>query len=142
MPWPWYFTVGGLVVLAFLIWFFIRTRSKDLLAEIVQKKRANSQVVSTAEYAEGAERMPVVVSLSGDTFYYQNTDIDASFELARIDEIEYDDELATGRSLPNGMRALRLRSHGQTFEFILPQADVGKWTQALPPRRIDQARAV
>jgi hypothetical protein len=136
MPWVETVTIVGLVVLAVLIVVFMKTRSKDLLAEIIEKKKATSKVVSRAEYVEGMQRMPVAVSLTDSAFYYENPDLQASFDLAMIDEIEYDDELATGRSVEHGCRVLRLRSHGTTFDFILAPADCEKWMAALPQRRL------
>ena len=129
-------TVVGLVVLAALVIVFLKTRSKDLLAEIVEKKKATSKIVKRAEYVEGLERIPVALSLAGDTFYYENPDLQASFDLAMIDEIEYDDELSTGRPVEEGCRVLRLRSHGTTFDFILEPADCEKWMAVLPARRL------
>jgi hypothetical protein len=134
-------TVIGLVVLVLLILFFLRTRSQDLLAEIIAKKKATSKIVSRAEYVEGMQNIPVAVSLAGDSFYYENPDLQASFDLAMIDEIEYDDELATGRPVEQGCRVLRLRSHGTTFDFILTPADCQLWMAALPPRRLDGGTA-
>ena len=137
MPWVETVTIVGLVVLAVLIVVFMKTRSKDLLAEILEKKKASSKLVSRAEYAEGLERMLVALSLTDTSFYYENPDLQASFDLAMIDEIEYDDELSTGRPVEHGCRVLRLRSHGTTFDFILTPADCEKWMVALPMRRLD-----
>jgi hypothetical protein len=134
-------TLIGVVVLAVLLWLFFRTRSHDRLTEIMEKRRATSRLVATAHYVEGLERIPVVLALTADTFYYENPDLQASFELARLDEIEYDNELAIGRSLEQGLRALRLRSHGATFEFILPAAEAAKWEAALPGKRVGQGAA-
>ena len=126
-------TVVGIVVLAVLIWLFLRTRSQDQLAAMIEKRRAASRVVSRAEYVEGLNHIPVVMALTNDTLYYENVDLQASFELVRLDEIGYDDELATGHSVAAGNRALRLRSHGATFEFVMPAAECAKWEAALPP---------
>lgn len=126
-------TVVGIVILAFLIWFFFRTRSQDLLAEMMNKRRGSSRLVSRADYVEGMNHIPVALALTNDSLFYENTDLQASFELARIDDVEYDDELATGSAVPQGCRALRLRSHGTTFEFIMPTAETTKWESALPP---------
>jgi len=136
MPWVGTVTVVGLVVLAALIVFFIRTRSQDLLAAIVAKRKAGSKVVCRAEYVEGIQKIPVAISLAGETFYYENPDLQASFDLPMIDEIEYDDELSTGRPVEEGCRVLRLRSHGTTFDFILEPGDCQQWMAALPPRRL------
>jgi len=141
MTWIGTVTVVGLVVLAGLIVLFMRTRSKDLIEEMLTKRRNSSKLVSRADYVEGLERMPVALALTEDHFYYENPDFEAMFELRMIEEIEYDDELATGRSVEHGCRALRLRSHGTTFEFILAPDVCAKWLAALPPRRADEERA-
>jgi hypothetical protein len=139
-------TVVGVVVLAVLIWMLVRARSKDRIAELMARRAGSSKVVSRADYVEGMQRMPVALSLTADSLYYENPDLQASFELKNIEEIEYDDELATGRQLESGTRALRLRSHGATFEFILDPIDSQKWAATLPARRVGQnaatARAV
>lgn len=134
-------TLVGVVALAGLLWFFLRTRSRDLVTGIMEKRRAGSRIVSAADYVEGMERIPVALALTADTFYYENPDLQASFELARVDEIEYDTELSVGRSVDEGHRALRLRSHGATFEFVLPSAEAKKWEATLPARRIGQPAA-
>jgi hypothetical protein len=134
-------TVVGLVVLAGLVWLFMRTRQQDLIAGIMAKRKASSKLVVRADYVEGLEKMPVALSLTENAIYYQNPDMDASFDLKDIEEIEYDDELATGRSVPHGCHALRLRSHGHTFEFILQPADCQQWMAALPRHRADEPSA-
>lgn len=134
-------TVVGLIAAAALVWLYFRNRRKDQLAVILEKRRSSAKLVTRADYVESLEKMPVALALTADSFYYENPELEASFDLKRIDEIEYDDELATGRSIPAGSRALRLRSHGATFEFILSNDDAAKWKSALPPRRLDQVPA-
>lgn len=129
-------TVVGVVVLAVLLWFFLRARTQDGLSAMMEKRRATAQLVSRAEYVEGMSRMPVAMALAGDSLYYENADLEASLELSRIDDVIYDDELATGKSLEADASVLRLRSHGTTFEFVLPKGDMPKWQAALPARRI------
>jgi hypothetical protein len=141
MAWVGTITVVGLVVLAGLIVLFVRTRAKDQIEDILNKRRPNSKLVSRADYVEGLERMPVALALADDRFYYENHDFEAQFDLRMIDEVEYDDELATGRNVDHGCRALRLRSHGTTFEFILAADVCAKWMEALPPRRANEERA-
>jgi len=126
-------TVVGVVVLAVLIWLFVRTRSQDMLAAMIEKRRASSRVVSRAEYVEGLHHIPVALALTNENLYYENADLQAEFELARIDDVEYGDELATGHNLAAGTRALRLRSHGTTFEFVMPRAETAKLESILPP---------
>ncbi|HVR38552.1 MAG TPA: hypothetical protein VMU84_05605 [Thermoanaerobaculia bacterium] len=133
----------GFIVTVGLVWYFLRLRQQDQLGEFMAKRRPVSKLVGRAEYVEGAERINVALALSEDTFYYENADLQASFELRHIDDIEYDDELATGKNIDPGYRALRLRSHGVTFEFILEPTEAPKWIAALPPSaRESSKRAV
>ena len=134
-------TVVGIVVLAVLIVVFFKVRRKDLIGALMQKRQAGSKVVSRADYVEGMEHIPVALSLADDTFYYENPDLEASFELSRIDEVEYSDELATGKMVDDDSRVLRLRSHGAAFEFVLDKAEAQKWMAVLPPRTSERSTA-
>ncbi len=115
---------------------------KDHLDEMMAKRRGNSRIVSRAEFLEGMEKIPVCLSLADDALYYENPDLQATLELRHIEEVEYDDETATGHHVAG--RALRLRSHGHAFEFVLDLATARQWEQLLPGRRMDEvpARAV
>lgn len=132
--------VVGLIVVAVLISVYLKLRQKDVLDVHLAKHRNSSKLVSRAEYVEGPELIPVALALTETAFYYENNDLEASFDLDRIDEIEYDDDLATGRSLHGGCRVLRLRSHGAVFEFVLDKADCDKWAASLPARTFGQQR--
>jgi len=134
-------TVAGVVVAVVLTVVFLKVRQKDLLGALMDKRRPTSRVVSRADFVEGAEKIPVALSLGADTLYYENPDLEASFELSRIDEVEYDDELTTGRSVDGNYRVLRLRSHGTSFEFVLDKAEQAKWAAALPARQLGGATA-
>jgi hypothetical protein len=129
-------TVGGVVVLAVLIVVYLKLRQKDLIGALLEKRRASAKVVSRADYVEGAELIPVAIALTSDSVYYENTDLEASFELSRIDEVEYSDELMTGKNHRDDARVLRLRSHGTAFEFLLDRAEARKWESALPQRTL------
>jgi hypothetical protein len=133
-------TVVGLAVLAVLVVLYLQLRRKDVLGALMDKRRGSSRLVTRADYVEGREQIPVALSISADTLYYESPDMEASFELNRLDEIEYSDDLATGRDV-HGCRVLRLRSHGATFEFLIDKADVDKWTAALPARTYGQPSA-
>jgi hypothetical protein len=133
MPWLTTVTIVGVVVLAALIWLFIRTRSKDLLDEMMVKRRASSKVVSRADFIEGPNRIPVVLSCTSDRITYENSDLDAFLETKNIDEVEYDDETSTGRSVHG--RVFRLRSHGHVFEFEVDAAAAKQFEAALPARQ-------
>jgi hypothetical protein len=142
MPWLETLTVVGLVVLAVLVWVYVRMRAKDHIDEMLAKRRGSSRLVCRADLLEGMEKIPVALALSDDTLYYENPDLQATLELRHIDEIEYDDETATGHTVAG--KALRLRAHGHAFEFLMDQATARQWEAALPPRRYDAvpARAV
>lgn len=130
--------VVGLIVVAVLISVYLKLRQKDVLDVHLAKHRASSKLVTRAEYVEGPELIPVALALTDTAFYYENNDLEASFDLDRLDEVEYDDDLATGRTLHGACRVLRLRSHGAAFEFVLDKADCVKWSAALPPRTYGQ----
>ena len=134
-------TVVLVVVLAGLVFFFLQTRRKDQISAMLEKRRASSKLVSKAEYASGMARMPVALSLSGETVFYENPDMEASLDLSRIDEVEYDDELTTGHQVPAGSRVMRIRSHGTAFDFVLTAADASRWQQVLPSKQIGQPAA-
>ena len=141
MPWLTTVTIVGVVVLAALVWLFIRTRSKDLLDEMM-KKRAGSKVVTRAEFLEGPNRIPVVLSIADDRVVYENPDLDAYLENRNIEEVEYDDETSTGHNVHG--RVVRLRSHGHVFEFEVDAAAAKQIEAAMPARRTtaDQRQAV
>jgi hypothetical protein len=132
-------TIVGLAVLAALIWILMRMRSTDLLEERMARRRSSSRLVSRADLVEGMERIPVALALTNEAIYYENPDLDASLDLSRIEEIEYDNETATGQVLDGN--ALRLRSHGHTFEFVLDPDSTGKWRAMLPARRLGEGTA-
>jgi hypothetical protein len=129
-------TIVGVFVLAVLLIVFLKVRQKDLLGAVMEKRRASSKLVSRADYVEGAETIPVALALTADTFYYENPDMEASFDLNRIDEIEYSDELMTGKNHNEDCRVLRLRSHGTAFEFLIEKVESRKWEAALPPKTL------
>jgi hypothetical protein len=132
-------TIVGLAVLAALIWILMRMRSTDLLEEKMARRRSSSRLVSRADLVEGMERIPVALALTNEAIYYENPDLDASLDLRHIEEIEYDNETATGQVLDGN--ALRLRSHGHTFEFVLDPDSTGKWRAMLPARRFGEGTA-
>lgn len=133
-------TIGGVVVLAVLLWIYFRLRSSDRIEEIMAKHRGSASVCSRANLVEGMEMIPVAVALKGDALYYENADIQASIDLPTIEEVEYDDETATGHTLPG--KVLRIRAHNHVFEFALDLPTARQWETGFPARRIDHARAV
>lgn len=136
-------TIGGVIVLAVLVVVFLKVRQRDLLGAIMEKRRGSARLVSRADYVEGAETIPVALALTDATLYYENSDMESSLDLDRIDEIEYSDELMTGKNHGEDCRVLRLRSHGTAFEFLVDRAESKKWEAVLPQRTLGPvARAV
>ncbi|MEA2164423.1 MAG: hypothetical protein QOK37_2550 [Thermoanaerobaculia bacterium] len=133
-------TIAGVVVLAVLLWIYFRLRSSDRIEEIMARHRGSASLCSRANLVEGMEMIPVAVALKGDAIYYENADIQASIELPLIEEVEYDDETATGHTLPG--KVLRIRAHNHVFEFALDLPTARQWETGFPARRIDHARAV
>jgi hypothetical protein len=140
MPWLESATIIGVVVLAVLIWVYFRLRSKDHVEQVLANHRPSARVCGRACLLEGMEQIPVALILTADTIYYENRDLQASIELPLIEEVEYDDETATGHTVPG--RVLRLRAHNHVFEFTLDLPSAKQWEAALPARRIDRAQAV
>src|SRR3954462_15318401 len=93
-------TVIGVVVLAILVWFYFRLRSKDHVENVLAKHRASARVCSRACLLEGMEQIPVALALTADAINYENRDLQASIDLSVIEEVEYDDETATGTRSP------------------------------------------
>jgi len=133
-------TVIGVVVLAILIWLYFRLRSNDHVEEVLAKQKASARVCSRACLVEGMEQIPVALVLTAESINYENRDLQASIDLSVIEEVEYDDETATGHTIAG--KVLRLRAHNHVFEFTLDLPAAKQWEAALPPRRIDRAKAV
>ncbi|HEV7241688.1 MAG TPA: hypothetical protein VGQ36_20820 [Thermoanaerobaculia bacterium] len=125
--------LGGVAVVV-LGWNLYRRFSADQIAEFNEQRRATSRVVSRGEFVDGNRHLEVALAVSHTTFFYENRDMQASIDLHWVREVEYDTELATGTAVVNG-KVLRLRSHSQTFEFVLPNDVVARWHMMLPPRR-------
>lgn len=121
-------------VIAVLGWILYRRHGADRIAGFNEKRRATSRIVSRGELVDGNRHQAVALALTQETLFFENSDMEASIDLQWVREIEYDTELATGLAIASG-RVLRLRSHSQTFEFVLPNDVVARWHMMLPPRR-------
>src|SRR5450432_4225516 len=73
-------TVLGVLVLAGLIWFFVRTLSHDRLDAIMKKRAATAKLVTPADYVEGGTHIPVLLALDAKCLYYENLDLQASLD--------------------------------------------------------------
>ena len=127
-------TIAAVAVALFLGWTLYRKFGADKIAELIEKRRAGSRLVSRGEFVDGNRHLEVALAVTQDTFFYENSDMQASLDLQWVREVEYDSELATGGEIASG-KVLRLRSGSQTFEFVLPADVVDRWHMTLPPRR-------
>ena len=133
--------IAAIGVIAFLSWNLYRRRGSNSVSAFIEKRRATSRMVGKGEFVDGNRHLDVALSVSQSTFFYENSDMQASIDLQWVREIEYDTELATG-TVPATGKVLRLRSNSQTFEFVLPNDVVARWHMMLPPRRIAATNAV
>ncbi len=130
---PW-FSLVAVIVVAFLGWNLYHRFGADRIQALNEKRRSSSRLVSRGEYVDGNRHLEVALAVTHSTFFYENADMQASIDLQFVREIEYDSELATGNVVAGG-KVLRLRSHSQTFEFVVPHDVVARWHMMLPPRR-------
>lgn len=134
-------TIAALLITAFLAWNLYKRFGADRISALIEKRRATSKLVTTGEFVDGNRHLQVALALTQTTLYYENADMEGSIDLHWVREIDYDNELATGTAPPSGT-VLRLRSHSQTFEFVIPADVVPKWHMMLPPRREAEKAAI
>lgn len=128
----------AVVTVAVLGLIFYRQIAGGRLARLNDRRRTSSRLVSTGTFFDGNRHMPVALAMTESTFFYENSDMEASLDLDRVREIEYDTELATGLAVASG-KVLRLRSDSQSFEFVLRPDAVALWQAALPARSASAA---
>ena len=131
---------AGVVVL-FLVASLLKRFAFDRIQTFIDRRRGTSNLVSRGDFVEGSRHIAVALALTESAFYYENTDMQASLDRKWIQEVEYDNELATGQSLHGGT-VLRLRCFSQTFEFVLPVEVVRQWQLALPQHRMSETPAI
>ncbi len=128
-------SIAAAVAVAVLGWNLYRRFGTDRIAAFNERRRAGSKIVSRGEFVDGNRHLDVALALTQSTLFYENADMEASIDLQWVREVEYATELATGAAISDG-KVLRLRSHSQTFEFVLPREHVTRWHMLLPPRRV------
>lgn len=127
-------SAAAAVVVVFLCWNLYRRFGADRIEAFSNTRRAASRIVSRGQFFDGSRHLEVALALTGDTFFYENADMQASLDLQWVREVEYDTRLTTGAAIEHG-KVLRLRCYSQTFEFVLPDDMVVRWHMMLPPRR-------
>ena len=127
-------SIASVVAVALLGWNLYRRFGTDRIAELTERRRGTSRMVSRGEYVDGNRHLAVALAVTQSAFFYENSDMQGSLDLQWVREIEYDTRLATGAAIAEG-KVLRLRCYSQTFEFVLPNDVVPRWHLMLPPRR-------
>jgi len=130
----------GVAALAALVWWYRRSRVNDAFELILSRHRSTAKVSSRAELVDGRNHIPVALTLEQLAIYYENTDLDAMLDIDQIDEVEYGSDLLTGGIATGAV--LRLRAHGRAIEFVLDMATARRWSELLPPHRMDQIGTV
>jgi len=130
----------GVAALAVLVWWYRRSRVNDAFELILSRHRSTAKVSSRAELVDGRNHIPVALTLEQLAIYYENTDLDAMLDIDQIDEVEYGSDLLTGGIATGAV--LRLRAHGRAIEFVLDMATARRWSELLPPHRMDQIGTV
>lgn len=133
-------SIGVVIVLALLTWTLLRHIANDRMQQFTDRRRGSSRFVSLGEFVDGSRHLPVAMALSGSAFYYENSNMQSSLDLEWIQEVEYENELATGHHVGTD-RVMRLRCFSQAFEFILPEDVVAQWQAILPARRYHRVDA-
>src|SRR5438477_8330703 len=114
-----FFSAVAAVVACVLLWNLYTRFASDRLQEINNRRRPSSRMVGRGEFVDGNRHIGVALSVTPDTFFYENREMQASLDLQWVEEIEYATELQTGGAIPAG-KVLRFRCHSQTFEFVVP----------------------
>jgi hypothetical protein len=109
-----------------LLWRFRVAHSRESFTELIRRRKSTSRISSMAELIDGRNHIPVALTLEHSQIFYESSHLKAKLDIARLDEVEYDSEQGTGKNI------LRLRAHGQSFEFILDSFAAGKWAALLP----------
>ncbi len=131
-------TIAAVVAVGILAWYLYGRFGVKRIAQLNEKRRSSSRLVSPGEFVDGNRHLQVALAVTHETLFYENPDMEASIDLHWVREIEYDTELATGTTPPSG-KVLRLRTHSQAFEFVIPEDVVARWHMMLPPRRAAEA---
>ena len=128
--------VVGVIAVGALFWGFRAARARDSFAELIQRRKATATISSMAELVDGGNHIPVALTLEKTQIFYESNFLQAKLEIARLDEVEYDSEQGTGKNI------LRLRAHGQTFQFVLDAPSARDWAALLPAHRFGEVAQV
>src|SRR3954453_10978668 len=92
----------AVIAAAFLAWNLYKRFGSDRIGLLNDRRRATSGLVSRGEFVDGNRHMAVALAVTQSTFFYENSDMQASLDLQWVREVEYDTELATGAAVAGG----------------------------------------
>ena len=95
-----------------------------------------ARISSMAELIVRGNRIPVSLTLERSQIFYESSSPNARWDIAGVDEVEYDREQGTGKNI------LRLRAQGQSLEFVLDHPAARAWAVLLPPHRFGEAASL
>lgn len=127
----------AIVAVAALVWWYRRSRLNDSFDGIILRHRPTAKISTRAELVDGRNHIPVALTLEQGQIFYENEDLNATLDIDQLDEVEYATDLLTG-AIKNGA-VLRLRAHGRAIEFVLDRTSAEKWSELLPPHRINES---
>src|SRR5437868_5176357 len=105
-PAVWFLIIGAV---GFIIYLgIVKQFAVDRFDTLAANLQGSSRVVSRCQFIDGDRRRDVLLALTDSTFIYQSSDGQSSFERQWIREVEYENELATGKSVGSDT-VLRLR---------------------------------
>ena len=127
--------VGAGVLVAILVRGLARSRATRRIGAFSDRRRDGSLLVSRGELIDGNRHLDVALAVTDTMFIFESTETEGTLDRNTIDEVDYTDELATGRVVPGG-NVLRLRCSSTTFEFLIPPELLRQWQAVLPPQRM------
>ena len=133
----WLLVPAGFVLVLFAV-HLVKHLRRHSLQHFNDLRRDTSRVVGQGELVDGSRHIAVAMALGRSALYYENSDMEASLDLAWIKEIEYENELVSGQAVTPG-KVLRIRSFGRMVEFILPESAIAQWQSNLPALRLVRA---
>ena len=123
------------IVIAVLSFNLLKRFASDGMARLNDGRRGSCRLVGRGELIDGSRHVPVALAINNSTLFYENLEMSASLDLEFVQEVEYDNELSTGRSITVG-KVMRLRCFSKAFEFILDSATALQWEAILPAVRL------
>ena len=127
------FLLAGVVAVILTINLY-KQLAAERLAKFSELRRASSQQVSRGQIVDGRRHENVALALTQTSLIYENSHMHGSLDREWIQEVGYEDELATGERVGSG-KVMRIRCFSKTFEFVLPWDVVREWQAVLPAHR-------